>query len=116
MRNAPRTATTGRAGGGFVVHGRDVVTGPRYDPAMPTLQITYLVLPAGVDPDCYESSDLESRTELFNFADEEPVTDVHGQVHEVGPTIGAMTETIRTHLGNGDEGIILKVRSPDEEN
>ncbi|MFH9295609.1 hypothetical protein [Streptomyces sp. NPDC017520] len=82
---------------------------------MPTLRITYQVLPAGTDPDSCEPSDLETRSELFTFSPEEPVTDVRGHVHEVGPTIGAMNAAIRTRLGNGDEGIILKARRPDDD-
>ncbi|MFD4371485.1 hypothetical protein ACFWPY_07820 [Streptomyces sp. NPDC058527] len=82
---------------------------------MPTYRITYQVLPAHVGPDDYESSDLETRTDLFDFPAEEPVTDINGRVHEVGPTVGAMKAALRTHLGNGAEGIILKVRRPDDD-
>ncbi|WP_432111172.1 hypothetical protein [Streptomyces sp. YPW6] len=76
-----------------------------------TWEITYRVLPAGVGPDDYEPAELEERTDHFELSDPELASiDGDGYPLHYGPPYPEMKAAIRAFLGDGNEGIIGKVR------
>ncbi len=67
---------------------------------MTQYKIRYKLLPAGVGPDDYESSDLETRIETYELADPEPSGLVlNGKPIQYGPAIPDVKAAIRARHG-----------------
>ncbi|MEU9972360.1 hypothetical protein [Streptomyces sp. NPDC051014] len=70
-------------------------------------RVRYAVLPPGVGPDDYESSQLEHRERVFELSDPEPAGPVAGQELRYGPGYPEVKAAVQAVLERGERPIIL---------